>query len=222
MSCWFSALASLQPWQPSLKQQEQWKHFNSVPLPASHNPTASRGSAAGILATSEAGLPGHGLAVKLNPKNSPAPGGGSELERGGGFLTALANVAATQHFPPSVIPSAGPAVREGEAQDACFSQIRDGLQIYHGHLALLLQVLPAHSSRVDALRLDVSNLSTNIQQQMEDLGLNTVTYPKAEGQGTLPSLSSNFDRQASGFIIPANFKRFLEMSLRALRHLTLV
>uniref|UniRef100_A0A452H1C5 Uncharacterized protein n=1 Tax=Gopherus agassizii TaxID=38772 RepID=A0A452H1C5_9SAUR len=106
--------------------------------------------------------------------------------------------------------------------DACFSQIRDGLQIYHGHLALLLQLLPAHSSRVDALRLDVSNLSTNIQQQMEDLGLNTVTYPKAEGQGTLPSLSSNFDRQASGFIIPANFKRFLETSLRALRHLTLV
>uniref|UniRef100_A0A8C3FAF4 Colony stimulating factor 3 n=1 Tax=Chrysemys picta bellii TaxID=8478 RepID=A0A8C3FAF4_CHRPI len=108
-------------------------------------------------------------------------------------------------------------------QDACFSQIRDGLQIYHGHLALLLQLLPAHSSLVDALQLDVSNLSTNIQQQMEDLGgLNTVTYPKAEGQDTLPSLSSDFDKQAGGFIILANFKRFLETSLRALRHLTLV
>uniref|UniRef100_A0A8C3T3X6 Colony stimulating factor 3 n=1 Tax=Chelydra serpentina TaxID=8475 RepID=A0A8C3T3X6_CHESE len=107
-------------------------------------------------------------------------------------------------------------------QDACFSQIRDGLQAYHGHLALLLQLLPAHSGLVDALRLDVSNLSTNIQQQMEDLGLNTVTYPKAEGQGTLPSLSSDFDKQASGFIISANFKRFLEAAFRALRHLTLV
>uniref|UniRef100_A0A8C0GX35 Colony stimulating factor 3 n=1 Tax=Chelonoidis abingdonii TaxID=106734 RepID=A0A8C0GX35_CHEAB len=113
-------------------------------------------------------------------------------------------------------------VAQVQELDACFSQIRDGLQIYHGHLALLLQLLPTHSSQVDALRLDVSNLSTNIQQQMEDLGLNTVTYPKAEGQGTLPSLSSDFDRQASGFIIPANFKRFLETSLRALRHLTLV
>lgn len=57
---------------------------------------------------------------------------------------------------------------------------------------------------------------------MEDLGLNTVTYPKAEGHGTLPSLSSDFDKQASGFIIPANFKRFLEAAFRALRHLTLV
>ncbi|XP_075767541.1 granulocyte colony-stimulating factor isoform X2 [Pelodiscus sinensis] len=104
--------------------------------------------------------------------------------------------------------------------DACFSQIRDGLQIYHGHLALLLPLLPAHSSLVDPLRLDVSNLSTNIQQQMEDLGLNTVTYPVAEGQGPLPSFSSDFEKQAGGFIILANFQRFLEMALRALRHLT--
>uniref|UniRef100_A0A8C8SAH7 Colony stimulating factor 3 n=1 Tax=Pelusios castaneus TaxID=367368 RepID=A0A8C8SAH7_9SAUR len=107
-------------------------------------------------------------------------------------------------------------------QDACFSQIRDGLQIYHGHLSLLLQLLPAHSSTVDNLRLDASNLSTNIQQQMEDLGLNTVTYPKTEGQGMLPSLLSDFDKQAGGFIILANFQRFLETALRALRHLTLL
>uniref|UniRef100_K7FXS9 Colony stimulating factor 3 n=1 Tax=Pelodiscus sinensis TaxID=13735 RepID=K7FXS9_PELSI len=56
--------------------------------------------------------------------------------------------------------------------------------------------------------------------QMEDLGLNTVTYPVAEGQGPLPSFSSDFEKQASGFIILANFQRFLEMALRALRHLT--
>nr|XP_006117480.1 granulocyte colony-stimulating factor [Pelodiscus sinensis] len=57
-------------------------------------------------------------------------------------------------------------------------------------------------------------------QVMEDLGLNTVTYPVAEGQGPLPSFSSDFEKQASGFIILANFQRFLEMALRALRHLT--
>ncbi|XP_067397033.1 granulocyte colony-stimulating factor [Emydura macquarii macquarii] len=104
--------------------------------------------------------------------------------------------------------------------DACFSQIRDGLQIYHGHLAVLLQLLPDHASSVDGLRLDVSNLSSNVQQQMEDLGLNVVTYPKTEGQGTLPSLLSDFDKQAGGFIILANFQRFLETAFRALRHLT--
>ncbi|KAH1174395.1 hypothetical protein KIL84_002539 [Mauremys mutica] len=68
--------------------------------------------------------------------------------------------------------------------DACFSQIRDGLQIYHGHLALLLQLLPAHSSRVDALRLDVSNLSTNIQQQVHRSACSPAGWDQALGAGT--------------------------------------
>lgn len=53
---------------------------------------------------------------------------------------------------------------------------------------------------------------------MEDLGLDTVTFP-AEGRGPLPAFSSRFQHQVGGFLILANFQRFLETAYRALRHL---
>uniref|UniRef100_A0A8C3CVT2 MGF factor n=1 Tax=Cairina moschata TaxID=8855 RepID=A0A8C3CVT2_CAIMO len=54
--------------------------------------------------------------------------------------------------------------------------------------------------------------------QMEDLGLATVTFP-AEDRGPLPAFSSRFQHQVGGFLILANFQRFLETAYRALRHL---
>nr|XP_025973628.1 granulocyte colony-stimulating factor [Dromaius novaehollandiae] len=102
--------------------------------------------------------------------------------------------------------------------EACFSQICAGLLHYHGSLASVLELLPAHTSLVEQLQLDAANLSSNIQQQMEDLGLATVTYP-AEGRGALPAFSSRFHHQVGGFFILANFQRFLETAYRALRHL---
>ncbi|XP_074972643.1 granulocyte colony-stimulating factor [Phalacrocorax aristotelis] len=102
--------------------------------------------------------------------------------------------------------------------EACFSQIRDGLRTYHGSLAVVLELLPGHTGTVETLQLDTANLSSNIQQQMEDLGLATVTYP-TESQGPLPAFSSHFQQQVGGFFILANFQRFLETAYRALRHL---
>ncbi|NWI76706.1 MGF factor, partial [Dryoscopus gambensis] len=102
--------------------------------------------------------------------------------------------------------------------ETCFSQIRAGLHIYHGSLATIRDLLPGHAGLVETLQLDVANLSSNIQQQMEDLGLATVTYP-TENQDPLPTVSSRFHREAGGFFILANFQRFLETAYRALRHL---
>ncbi|KAM9215044.1 granulocyte colony-stimulating factor [Leptosomus discolor] len=102
--------------------------------------------------------------------------------------------------------------------EACFSQIRDGLRAYHGSLAAVRELLPGHAGLVETLQLDAANLSSNIQQQMEDLGLATVTYP-TEDRGPLPTFSSRFHQQVGGFFILANFQRFLETAYRALRHL---
>ncbi|NXX57207.1 MGF factor, partial [Scopus umbretta] len=96
--------------------------------------------------------------------------------------------------------------------------IRDGLHTYHGSLATVLKLLPGHAGLVETLQLDAANLSSNIQQQMEDLGLATVTYP-TEGQDPLPASFSHFHHEVSGFFILANFQRFLETAYRALRHL---
>ncbi|NXI48960.1 MGF factor, partial [Chloroceryle aenea] len=103
--------------------------------------------------------------------------------------------------------------------EACFSQFCNGLRIYHGSLAAVLELLPGHTGLVETLQLDAANLSSNIQQQMEDLGMATVTYP-TEDQGPLPTFSSHFHRQVGSFFILANFQRFLETAYRALRHLT--
>ncbi|XP_074783056.1 granulocyte colony-stimulating factor [Athene noctua] len=112
--------------------------------------------------------------------------------------------------------------------EGCFSQIRDGLRAYHGSLAAVLELLPGHAGLVETLQLDAANLSSNIQQQMEDLGLATVTYPTVTyptvtyptgGRGPLPTFSSRFHHQVGGFFILANFQRFLETAYRALRHL---
>ncbi|CAM9840181.1 unnamed protein product [Bubo scandiacus] len=107
--------------------------------------------------------------------------------------------------------------------EGCFSQIRDGLRAYHGSLAAVLELLPGHAGLVETLQLDAANLSSNIQQQMEDLGLASVTYPTVTyptgGRGPLPAFSSRFHHQVGGFFILANFQQFLETAYRALRHL---
>ncbi|NXY25588.1 MGF factor, partial [Atrichornis clamosus] len=103
--------------------------------------------------------------------------------------------------------------------ETCFSQIRAGLRVYHSSLSTIRELLPGHAELVETLQLDTANLSSNIQQQMEDLGLATVTYP-TENQEPLPTFSSHFHHQVGGFFILANFQRFLETAYRALRHLT--
>ncbi|KAI1230336.1 hypothetical protein IHE44_0010303, partial [Lamprotornis superbus] len=116
-------------------------------------------------------------------------------------------------------PLPAPLTMPCPPQETCFSQIRAGLRIYHGSLATIQALLPGHTGLVETLQLDMANLSSNIQQQMEDLGLATVMYP-TENQDPLPTFSSNFHHQVGGFFILANFQRFLETAYRALRHLT--
>ncbi|KAM9520908.1 granulocyte colony-stimulating factor isoform 2-T2 [Guaruba guarouba] len=102
--------------------------------------------------------------------------------------------------------------------EACFSQIREGLRTYQSSLDAVLELLPGHAALVESLQLDAANLSSNIQHQMEDLGLATVMYP-TEARGPLPAFSSHFHHQVGTFFILADFQRFLETAYRALRHL---
>lgn len=97
----------------------------------------------------------------------------------------------------------------------CFNQIQAGLHIYHGYLARIAEVLPSYANQVTSLQLDVSNLSTNIKQQMEESGLPTVSYPQEETH-VLPNLEGQ--KEVGSYIILDNFKGFLEMTIRALRH----
>ncbi|XP_010021192.1 PREDICTED: myelomonocytic growth factor-like, partial [Nestor notabilis] len=48
-------------------------------------------------------------------------------------------------------------------QDACFSQIQEGLRTYHSSLDAVLELLPGHAALVETLQLDAANLSSNIQ-----------------------------------------------------------
>uniref|UniRef100_A0A8B9VX37 Colony stimulating factor 3 n=1 Tax=Anas zonorhyncha TaxID=75864 RepID=A0A8B9VX37_9AVES len=111
-----------------------------------------------------------------------------------------------------------PSFQGRELGGSRLHRIRHGLHAYHSSLAAVLELLPSHAGLVETLQLDAANLSSNIQQQMEDLGLATVTFP-AEDHGPLPAFSSRFQHQVGGFLILANFQRFLETAYRALRHL---
>ncbi|XP_061231313.1 granulocyte colony-stimulating factor isoform X2 [Neopsephotus bourkii] len=106
----------------------------------------------------------------------------------------------------------------GFQAEACFSQIREGLRTYQSSLDAVLELLPGQAALVESLQLDAANLSSNIQHQMEDLDLATVTYP-TETRGPLPAFSSRFHHQVGTFFILADFQRFLEATYRALRHL---
>ncbi|KAJ6660614.1 hypothetical protein lerEdw1_017611 [Lerista edwardsae] len=96
----------------------------------------------------------------------------------------------------------------------CFNQIRAGLHTYEGYLSQIAEVLPSYADRVRLLWLDVCNLSANIQQQMEETGLPTVTYPQANQ--VLTTLGDQ--KQVGSYIILDYLKGFLEMTIRTLRH----
>ncbi|KAJ6660627.1 hypothetical protein lerEdw1_017624 [Lerista edwardsae] len=99
----------------------------------------------------------------------------------------------------------------------CFNQIRAGLHTYEGYLSQIADALPSYADRVRLLRLDVWNLSANIQQQMEETGLPTVTYPQAN-QVLTKLGNQNWKDVVRSYIILDDLKEFLEMTIRALRH----
>uniref|UniRef100_A0A8C9ESE4 Colony stimulating factor 3 n=1 Tax=Pavo cristatus TaxID=9049 RepID=A0A8C9ESE4_PAVCR len=123
-----------------------------------------------------------------------------------------------QPDPPLMLAPVDQCHKRGFQAEVCFSQIRAGLHAYQDSLGTVLQLLPNHTALVETLQLDAANLSSNIQQQMEDLGLDTVTLP-AEHRSPPPTFSTHFKQQVGAFFILANFQRFLETAYRALRHL---
>ncbi|XP_015279009.1 PREDICTED: myelomonocytic growth factor-like [Gekko japonicus] len=98
----------------------------------------------------------------------------------------------------------------------CFNQIRTGLQTYHGYFSRIKELLPNFAGHVDGLQVDVSNLSSNLQQQMQENGLTVVAYPQTESQANPSFLES--EKEAGSYLVLRNFERFLEMTFRALRH----
>ncbi|XP_004685032.1 PREDICTED: granulocyte colony-stimulating factor [Condylura cristata] len=98
----------------------------------------------------------------------------------------------------------------------CLSQMHSGLFLYQGLLQALAGVSPELASTVDLLQLDVKDLTTNVWQQMEDLGAAPALQPT---QGTMPTFTSAFQRRAGGVLVASNLQSFLERAYRALRYL---
>ncbi|XP_048373620.1 myelomonocytic growth factor-like [Sphaerodactylus townsendi] len=98
----------------------------------------------------------------------------------------------------------------------CFNQIRAGLHTYHGYFSHIKEILPNFASHMDVLQVDVSNLSSNLQRQMQESGMTVVAYPQVEGQAR-PSFLQN-EMQIGSYLVLRHFQKFLEMTLRALRH----
>ncbi|XP_060111535.1 myelomonocytic growth factor-like [Heteronotia binoei] len=98
----------------------------------------------------------------------------------------------------------------------CFNQIRTGLHTYHGYFSHIKEILPSFASHMNGLQADVTNLSANLQQQMQESGLTIVAYPQTEGQAHPSFLQS--EKQIGSYLLLRNFERFLEMTFRALRH----
>ncbi|XP_061446556.1 myelomonocytic growth factor-like isoform X2 [Rhineura floridana] len=96
--------------------------------------------------------------------------------------------------------------------EGCFNQIQAGLHTYHSSLSHIGQILSSYTDQVSGLQLDILNLSINIQRQMEESGMAIVTYPQAE------NLALQNQREIGSYLILGNLQKFMEATLRALRH----
>ncbi|XP_030076333.1 granulocyte colony-stimulating factor [Microcaecilia unicolor] len=101
--------------------------------------------------------------------------------------------------------------------DTCFTQIRNGLQTYHADLSTIQKHLPANSETISRLMLDISDFTSNFQQQMETIGIALVNYPDSAGQSL--NFPTTFHEQAGGYLIFSNLQHFMETVFRALRYL---
>ncbi|XP_037349169.1 granulocyte colony-stimulating factor isoform X2 [Talpa occidentalis] len=100
---------------------------------------------------------------------------------------------------------------------SCLGQLHSGLFLYQGLLQALAGVSSELASTVDLLQLDVKDFTTNIWQQMEDLGVAPAVQPT---QGTMPAFTSAFQRRAGGVLVASNLQSFLERAYRVLRYFT--
>ncbi|XP_025022516.1 myelomonocytic growth factor-like [Python bivittatus] len=98
--------------------------------------------------------------------------------------------------------------------EGCFNQILAGLQTYSGYLSHVSQILTTYTDRVVNVQLDVSNLSSNIQRQMEESSLTSVVYPQAE---SVPKFVE-VQREIGSYLVLRNLQKFMDEIFRALRH----
>lgn len=98
----------------------------------------------------------------------------------------------------------------------CLRQLHSGLFLYQGFLQALAGISPKLAPTLDMLHLDITDLATNIWQQMEDLGVAPAVQAT---QGTMPIFTSAFQRRAGGVLVAANLQSFLELAYRVLRYL---
>ncbi|XP_075436237.1 granulocyte colony-stimulating factor [Ascaphus truei] len=92
--------------------------------------------------------------------------------------------------------------------EGCFSQVRSGLRDFRS-LAL---TLPAGTALT--LRMDIGDLLTNVQEEMESRGINPLNYP-SHGV-TVPKYPSTFHEQAGAFLILSDLQNFMRRVQRAL------
>ncbi|XP_019494131.1 PREDICTED: granulocyte colony-stimulating factor isoform X2 [Hipposideros armiger] len=98
----------------------------------------------------------------------------------------------------------------------CLRQLHSGLSLYQGLLQALAGISPELAPTLDTLQLDITDLATNIWQQMEDLG---VAPAVRATQGTMPVFTSAFQRRAAGVLVASNLQSSLELAYRVLRYL---
>ncbi|KAM5212312.1 granulocyte colony-stimulating factor [Hipposideros larvatus] len=98
----------------------------------------------------------------------------------------------------------------------CLRQLHSGLSLYQGLLQALAGISPELAPTLETLQLDITDLATNIWQQMEDLG---VAPAVRATQGTMPVFTSAFQRRAAGVLVASNLQSSLELAYRVLRYL---
>uniref|UniRef100_A0A8C5SNI0 Uncharacterized protein n=1 Tax=Laticauda laticaudata TaxID=8630 RepID=A0A8C5SNI0_LATLA len=98
--------------------------------------------------------------------------------------------------------------------ESCFNQIQAGLQTYSGYLSHIHQILTTYADKVLNVQLDISNLSHNIQQQMEESSLTSVVYPQAENEPRFVEVQ----REIGSYLVLCKLQKFMDMIFRALRH----
>uniref|UniRef100_A0A8D0BP07 Colony stimulating factor 3 n=1 Tax=Salvator merianae TaxID=96440 RepID=A0A8D0BP07_SALMN len=96
--------------------------------------------------------------------------------------------------------------------EGCFSQIQIGLENYRQALSLISEILPDYADQLSSLQADILNLSINIRDQMETIGITLVTYPTAE------NIVLQNQREIGSYLILHNLQKFMEAIYRALRH----
>uniref|UniRef100_A0A8C6VPX0 Uncharacterized protein n=1 Tax=Naja naja TaxID=35670 RepID=A0A8C6VPX0_NAJNA len=114
----------------------------------------------------------------------------------------------------SALFSKNRAEKVGETKGFSLLQIKADLQTYSSYLSHIHQILTTYADKVLSVQLDISNLSHNIQQQMEEGSLTSVVYPQAENEPRFVEVQ----REIGSYLVLCKLQKFMNMIFWALRH----